>query len=270
MILIGGRREEAIHATDRGLAYGDGVFRTMLARAGTIRYWSRHYRKLAEDCRSLGIACPTEAVLVADVREILRVETECVVKIIVTRGVGGRGYFPAPDAEPTRIVASFPAPVPRPDRMEVGVRVRWCTTRLSVQPALAGVKHLNRLENVLARGEWSDPHIAEGLMRDNAGNVIEATASNVFLLEGGHFVTPDLSGCGVSGVQRDRVMSMLPALGLHCAVEPITPERVLAADQVVLVNSVIGLWWVSGLDARTWQRSAVVTEIARRLEQGDD
>lgn len=270
MILIAGRHEQTIHALDRGLAYGDGVFRTMRARAGRVSYWQRHYRKLVADCRSIDIVCPAEAVLVSDMQEILQAEPDCVLKIIITRGSGGRGYAPPAGVEPTRMVASFPLPPARADAMEAGVRVRWCSSRLSIQPALAGVKHLNRLENVLARGEWSDPDIAEGLMLDTAGLVIEATAANLFLLERGRFVTPALTGCGVAGVQRERMLAILPQLGYTCSVEAVTPQRLLAADQALLVNSLIGLWWVAALDTRRWQRSELVPALAQRLEQDDD
>jgi 4-amino-4-deoxychorismate lyase len=270
VILIDGRPQAHISVLDRGLAYGDGVFRTMLARAGAVRSWPRHFHKLHADCLALDIECPAEGVLAADMREILRVEPDCVLKIIVTRGCGGRGYAPPFAPESTRIVAAFPLPRLRPDAVTVGVRVRWCSTRLSIQPALAGVKHLCRLENVLARAEWTDPGIAEGLMLDTEGRVIEGTMSNLFLLERGQWVTPDLSGCGVAGVQRDRLMALLAASGASCAVERIAPARVMAADLLLLVNSVIGVWWISRLEERHWQPGDLVGPIAQRLEQGDD
>jgi 4-amino-4-deoxychorismate lyase len=254
VILVDGQPKESVHALDRGLAYGDGVFRTMRATAGAVQLWPEHYRKLRADCARLGIVCPGERDLLDDIERILGVEGDCIVKLIVTRGQGGRGYAAPAGAVPTRVAASFPPPVSPADRAERGVRVRWCATPLGDQPALAGVKHLNRLENVLARNEWTDAAVAEGLMCDLHGHVIEGTMSNVFILERGRLVTPPLERCGVDGVQRARLIELAPRLCGGCEVAPITPPRLLAADQIYLTNSVIGAWWASALDERTWAR----------------
>jgi 4-amino-4-deoxychorismate lyase len=253
VILVDGQPRESISALDRGLAYGDGVFRTMRARAGSIALWPAHYRKLAADCARIGIVCPAERDFAGDIERLLATDgSDCVVKAIVTRGRGGRGYAAPQPATPLRIAARFPLPVPPPGCAENGVELRWCSTRISEQPALAGVKHLNRLENVLARSEWTDGAIAEGLMCDGAGQVIAGTMSNVFILERGHLVTPVLDRGGVAGVQRERLIELAPRLCGGCAVEAISRERLLAADQIYLTNSVIGLWWVSALAQRRW------------------
>jgi len=269
VILIDGRHEAFIPALDRGFAYGDGVFRTMRARAGVIPHWQLHYSKLAADCRSLDIVCPAQAVLTAETDEILRVEPDCVLKIIITRGSGGRGYGPPTDPRPLRMIASFPVPESRAGAIESGVRVRWCSTRLALQPALAGVKHLNRLENVLARREWSDGEIAEGLMQDTESRVIEGTTTNLFLLEGDQLITPDLARCGVAGVQRDRLLAIAPQLGLRPSIEAVVPNRLLAAEQILLTNSVIGVWRVSNLGETHWPYHEIVTQIANALERAD-
>jgi 4-amino-4-deoxychorismate lyase len=270
VILVDGRRSSTISALDRGLAYGDGVFRTMLATAGRIAFWPRHYRKLARDCAVLGIECPKADILGADLSKILRFDPDCVAKIIVTRGRGGRGYAVPDLSEPTRVVASFPLPAPRMGCEERGVRVRWCQTRLATQSSLAGVKHLNRLENVLARREWCDADIAEGLMLDQSGHVIAGTFTNVFIIEGSALVTPSLDGCGVAGVQRERLMAGAGAIGMSCTEERLSPERTLESDQVLLVNSVVGLWWANELGERRWRRSDPTVEIMRLLARSDD
>lgn len=262
MILVDGRPGTCISALDRGFAYGDGVFRTMRAEAGAVLLWSEHYRKLQGDCSRLDIPCPEEDVLRADLGHVLGEMPTCAVKIIVTRGQGARGYAPPAACEPTRVVAGFPLPANRAQSAEMGVRVRWCATRLSEQPLLAGVKHLNRLENVLARREWDDPAIAEGLMCDAAGSVVDGTMSNVFIYENGWLVTPPLDRCGVAGVQRDRLIALADKLCNGCRIEPIAPARLLAAEQVYLVNSLIDAWWVAALDTRVWQRC----ELTPRLQ----
>ncbi|MGH8637722.1 MAG: aminodeoxychorismate lyase [Burkholderiales bacterium] len=269
MILVDGLVSEALSALDRGLAYGDGVYRTMRAESGRVLHWPRHHRKLEHDCARLGIACLAAPVLSADIARILRAEPDCVLKIIVTRGQGGRGFAPPMHTEPTRVVASFPLPPPPQDCDEHGVRVRWCSTRLAAQPALAGVKHLNRLENVLARSEWTDPTIAEGIMLDAGGDVVEGTMSNVFILEQGRLITPALERCGVAGVQRERLIALAERICRGCEVGSVSPQRLLAADQVYLLNSVIGAWWVSALEARTWKRSELTPVLQSALRADD-
>src|SRR5690606_11828021 len=120
-------------------------------------------------------------------------EDDAVAKVIVTRGSSRRGYAPRAGGPARRIVAAFPLPPVDAGQARDGIRVRRCRLVLSEQPRLAGAKTLNRLENVLARGEWDDAAIAEGLLCDGAGNVVEGTMSNLFVVAAGRVATPDLS-----------------------------------------------------------------------------
>jgi 4-amino-4-deoxychorismate lyase len=270
MILVNGEATEVLTATDRGIAYGDGVFRTVAVRAGRVCAWRWQFAKLAADARRLGIACPSQATLHEEVRRSAAGEGDCAVKIIVTRGSGPRGYAPPPQARPRRVVLSSGMPPEWARHGENGVTVRVCALRLSWQPALAGIKHLNRLENVLARAEWDDPTIAEGLLQDGAGNVIGGTMSNLFLVEGDDLVTPDLSRCGVEGVTRERIMAGADRRGRSCRVAALSLERVLAAREVMLVNSLIGVWQVRHLNGRGWDAGETVPSVRQWLDENDD
>ncbi|MEW6313286.1 MAG: aminodeoxychorismate lyase [Pseudomonadota bacterium] len=256
-MLINGMASKSVAANDRGLQYGDGVFRTLLVRAGTPLHWQRHYRKLAADCAALGLTCPDQSILHRELLTLAEPQPDGVAKIIVTRGVSGRGYAYA-NVRPTRIVSLSSLLEYPPEYASSGVRVCVCDLRLGAQPRLAGVKHLNRLENVLARSEWSDPRIAEGLLLDAEGNVIEGVMSNVFIVEDGTWATPELSRCGVAGVQRERLLERVA-----CRVEPIPLERLLRADEVLLVNSLIGVWPVREIGERHWQPGPA-SVVARR------
>ncbi|HEV7821286.1 MAG TPA: aminodeoxychorismate lyase, partial [Burkholderiales bacterium] len=237
---------------DRGLAYGDGVFRTFPRRDGKPVLWHRQYGKLDQDCRALGIACPPAGTLE---RELSLLDTaDCVVKIIVTRGESARGYAPpAPPTGPTRIIISAPLPQHPAKKACNGVRAHLCRLRLSAQPALAGIKHLNRLENVLARSEWSDPDIAEGLMCNAAGNVIGGTMSNVFIVKNSALVTPSLADCGVAGVMRQLAMELAKAHAIPVQIMDVSLDDLFAADEVFVVNSLIGLWPVIAAARTTWK-----------------
>jgi 4-amino-4-deoxychorismate lyase len=261
MNLINGVAGDAVSVRDRGLAYGDGVFRTFPLRGGKPLLWQRQYAKLARDCQALKIECPTAAALEKDLALITAVEPDCVAKIIVTRGESARGYAPPPAAQPTRIVSSSPLPDLPQHYGETGVRTHLCRIRLAAQPALAGIKHLNRLENVLARAEWSDPAVAEGLMCDADDNVVGGTMSNLFIGKNGKLLTPDLARCGVSGVMRELVIELARTHDIPLQTADIGIDELLAADELFVVNSVVGLWPVAALDRKTWIKGALTTRM---------
>jgi 4-amino-4-deoxychorismate lyase len=258
-ILVNGAPADSVAALDRGLAFGDGVFRTLAVHAGRPLNWARHLERLAADCAVLDLPVPDTATLRAEIGRVA--PGDAVAKVIVTRGVSTRGYSLPSSPRTTRIVAAFDLPDPGNAARE-GVRVRRCALVLSEQPRLAGVKSLNRLENVLARAEWSDPGIREGLLTDAAGRLIEATAANVFLATGGRLATPRLVRCGVAGAQRARVMALAALAGIACEERDIDFAEIQRADEVFLTNSLIGIWPVVALDERRWE----VGGIARRLQ----
>jgi 4-amino-4-deoxychorismate lyase len=254
-LLINGVPGDSIAALDRGLAYGDGVFRTLAVSEGKPEFWQKHMAKLAADCAALGIAAPDAAILADEARQLLQGADQAVLKITVTRGIGGRGYKPPEAAMPTRIVMRAPWPAYTPEMAAAGVAVRLCDTRLGLQPRLAGVKHLNRLEQVLARDEWSDPAISEGLMQDSDGRVIEGVMSNLFVVKDGEVTTPDLTRCGVAGVMRG-------LLAESARIADLTLSEVRGADELFLTNSLIGLWPVRQFDGQVFDIGPVTQRWA--------
>lgn len=270
MILVNGASEETIPATDRGLAYGDGVFRTLLVREGRPLCWSRQYRRLALDCTALALPIPEERLLREELARAAPRSGNWVAKIIVTRGSGPRGYAPPPTPEPTRIVLIAPAPQYPVSFAREGVRLHLCATRLALQPRLAGIKHLNRLENVLARAEWSDPSVPEGLMLDTEGNVVGGTMTSLFIVEDGNLIAPRLDRCGVAGVTRERVVEAALARSLAYREERIPFERLLGAEEVLLVNSVIGAWHVRECAGRKWEGGVFAARVREWLDEQED
>lgn len=273
-MLVNGKQGNSISIRDRGLLYGDGVFRTLRALHGKAQHWPLHYQKLQHDCTALGIACPDIALLSAELDRLLTQYRDGVVKLIVTRGQathrqGARGYAPPAQATPTHLWDILPLPDYPADRDTLGIKARMCQLFLSQQPRLAGIKHLNRLENVLAAAESSDTDVAEGLLMDAEGNVIEGIRSNLFLISRGTLITPDLSHCGVAGVQRDRVMAWATQHNVPLQVRDVTLDEVMNADEVFVVNSIIGMWPVRELEQRRWTGFPVAARIRLYLnEQG--
>lgn len=261
MNLVNGVASDTISVHDRGLAYGDGVFRTFMLRAGAPLQWPRQYAKLAADCEALRIACPPADVLARDLAAVAMRLPDCVVKIVITRGSGERGYAQPAAATPVRVVSASPFPHYPQRHYDRGVRVQLCRIRLAAQPALAGIKHLNRLENVLARAEWSDPGIAEGLLRDADDNVICGTMSNIFLIRNSELVTPDLACCGVAGVQRERVLELARSNNIPARIANVSLGELLAADEAFLINSVIGVWQIAALGEKSWSPGPMTRQI---------
>lgn len=228
---------------DRGAAYGDGLFETILLRDGHPLLWDEHLARLARGCHVLGIPMPAEHDLA---RPLAQAGSGLeVLKLILTRGSGGRGYRPpaAPEARLRWQLAPF---TPAESYWRGGVRIRHCRLRLAGQPVLAGIKHLNRLENVLARSEWGDDAIAEGVLSDESGRLVEATAMNLFWLRVGRLETPSLARCGVAGTLREALISRGEIQEVEAG-----EEALAQADAVWLGNSVQGVWPVVRLDDAT-------------------
>ncbi len=240
-----------ISPLDRGFAYGDGLFETCRYQSGEIPFWHLHKDRLFASAERLKIRLdePLLSSYLADLLTKLKstqIDT-AVVKIQLTRGIGGRGYRVFANMEPTCCIGIFPAEPLRTRNYQEGVDVRICHQRLSINPALAGMKHLNRLEQILARAEWQDEY-AEGLLLDTSGAVIEATVSNLFVVKGGQLFTADLAYCGVAGVMRRVIIEQLaPSLSLDVKITKMSLDFVRAADELFLCNSIYGIWPVNRL-----------------------
>ena len=254
--LVNGVSATSVDVHDRGLHYGDGVFETFAVRNGVPSLWDMHMQRLMLSCQRLNFPELDPALLWSEAMSLLRSNADAgsgdavqgVLKIIITRGSGGRGYrAPPPSATlvmggTTRILTLYPWPEYPATFWSEGVAVRVCATRLGCNPALAGIKHLNRLEQVLARSEWDDVNVPEGVMLDTQGNVIEGTMTNLFVVRNGQMLTPDVSQCGVAGIMRGWILAHARAVGIPATITALTLDTVTSADEVFVCNSVIGLW----------------------------
>jgi len=259
-----------VDAADRGLQYGDGLFETMGVRDGQVSSWPRHMARLLAGCQRLGIQAVDDGQLAHEAAGLLAGTERGVLKLIVTRGSGGRGYRVPENAEPRRILQLHPWPDFPPAAGEAGVAVRLCSTRLSHNPLLAGIKHLNRLEQVLARREWDDSHIAEGLLLDIDGRLVEGTMSNLFLVRDEVLLTPDLRRCGVAGIMRSIILEHAERQSLGAEIRSLDSADLLAADEVFLCNSLIGIWPVSAVDGRQFRKGAVTDRLQQLLQARQD
>ncbi len=240
---------------DRGLHYGDGLFETIRFVGALAPLWDWHLERLAQGCERLGLPLPDSAMLARRARRLAAVHLHSVVKLIVSAGSGPRGYA-RPQLALPRLLA-FAAPfAEHPARP---LRVRWCETRLALQPALAGIKHLNRLEQVLARAEWSDTTMDEGLMLDMQGHVVAATAANLFVRHDDRWLTPPVRDCGIAGVARRWLIAEVGAVEATLEVSAVESAQVC-----VLTNAVHGPRQVGQLAQRCWGVDRQAQTLQRR------
>ena len=265
--LINGTPAGSIDIQDRGLAYGDGLFETIAIRCGGPCLWLEHMTRLSAGAERLGIPMPAEGLWRDEVRRLTGVARTATVKLILTRGTGARGYRPPLRPKPSRILLLYPTADPSPRWSRPEVAVRLCATRLGANPALAGVKHLNRLEQVMAQAEWTDPDIAEGLMCDVHGNLIGGTMTNLFLFREGTLLTPRLHQAGVSGTVRQRVLCQAPALGIPVRETRLRPADLLRADGAFLTNALIGCRPISRFNGHPLDGSALPPALLERVQQ---
>ncbi len=256
--LVEGVISDRILAADRGLQYGDGLFETMAILHGQPRFWQAHMDRLAAGCEQLGLPATPQAVLLREVQTVSAGHQTCVVKIVITRGTSGRGYAPAVSIKTNRIVCSYAWPVDPGNLVETGIRTRICKLRLGLQPVLAGLKHLNRLEQVMARAEWMDKAIHEGILLDIEDHVIGAISSNIFLVSGDNLLTPRMDRCGVRGVMRAHI---LKAFEPRCQQRRITLDMLPEADEVFVCNAVRGIFPVTRIDHWEYSIGPVTREV---------
>lgn len=257
-IWLNGVSAEHISLRDRGLQFGDGVFRTMRCCGGEIALFDTQYARLQQDADKLGIAVPDKAILQQWLQPASQLPGAVVIKVVLTRGESERGYAVPAGTRPNCVIYAHPVPAAGRQWRDEGIAALICTTRLAVQPALAGIKHLNRLENVIARREWDDGAIVEGLMLDTDGWVVEGVMSNLFFVRRGMLCTPDLGRCGVAGVMRSEIMRQR-----ETAIGQFDLGTLWEADEAFVCNSVMGIVPLR----RIGERNLPIGPVTRGLQE---
>jgi 4-amino-4-deoxychorismate lyase len=269
MQLVNGQPVSHVSVQDRSVLYGHGVFETVLVVARQPRLWNRHIDRLTRGCIALGLPFDANA-LEQDVRRLCQ-DSELdnfVLRINQTMGEGGRGYANPETPTGNRIVSIHETPNHDQALWRDGINLGVCELRLSSQPALAGIKHNNRLEQILARASWQAGW-HEALLLDQNERVIEATQSNLFLvMDDGLLVTPDLSRCGVAGVMRDYILTEVASqLELHSETRDVSLEDVNNATELFVSNSVIGVWPVKQWETTRYHNHPVTHQILSYLTE---
>ncbi len=248
MFQINGKISNSIDIRDRALHYGDGVFETIAVKDKLLEFWKEHYQRLNKGCKILKIKCPSEPFLKKEINKFIkktihiRYGSRQVLKIIISRGIGGRGYNPPRNSKPTRILGIYDWPNYPEINFTKGIIMDVCKTRISSQPFLSQIKHLNRLEQIIARSEWQSRNIAESIMLDMNNNVIEGTMSNIFGIKKNIFYTPIIENSGVEGIMRGVILKLLKKNKKKYVIKEITLKELLKFEEVFVCNSIFGIW----------------------------
>ncbi len=265
-ILVNGKQTNSLPVSDRGLQYGDGVWETIAIKDGQAMQLEAHLSRLKRGIEALAIAGFDGELLSQEIAKHITDEKQSILKIIITRGLGGRGYNPEGCNRPTRILSLHPWPSYPDSNAKEGVDITLCETRLSHNPQLAGFKHLNRLEQVLARAEVDSP-FQEGLVRDHNDHVIEATMSNVFVIKNDtEIVTPSLDLCGIEGIARSCIIAELKSMNITLRIEPVTIKELESAQGLFLSNSIIKIWPVKQFQDIHYAIPDSVRELQQKIQ----
>lgn len=273
-MLINGTESTTIAANDRGLAYGDGLFSTVKVEHGIVLLWDYHLQRLQLGAKKLFFPEVDWLLLSNELHSLaksLRNQPFSVIKVILTRGSGGRGYSIRGCSSPQRILSVHPYPEFYQQWQRNGLKVIQCRQKLAINTQLAGLKTLNRLEQILIKHELEAQHAFEGIVCDNDGQVIEACSANVFINIQNQWVTPKLDGCGVAGVKRRQIMELSAKAGQPIRTMKITTNDLLNAQAVCLSNALMGIVPVIQYESHCYPGSGLlqIQKLQSLVEHGE-
>ena len=263
MKLINGQPTLQVDASDRGLQFGDGCFTTAQIVQGKVIRPEAHLQRLQEGCQRLAIAFDKWAVLAEEMAAVATGQQRAVLKVVISRGSGGRGYSTEGCDKPLRIVSTAGYP-PHYDRLRAeGVRLPTCPITLGVNPALAGIKHLNRLEQVLIRRFIDQQGADEALVLDHQQRVVECCSANIFWRKGEQWLTPRVDEAGVDGTMRRYLIRLLAEWGYSCRQVFAEHQELLSADEVFICNALMPVIPVTAIDDSRFPRGELTQQLIR-------
>jgi 4-amino-4-deoxychorismate lyase len=265
--LVNGLPQNTVSVSDRGLQYGDGLFETLRCEQGRVRWFERHLARLALGCARLGLPEPDGALLRREAESLLEDCPRALLKLVLTRGTAtARGYRPTGEERTTRIFTRHPWPEATGREFRLGLS----EVRLAQNPLLAGLKHLNRLEQVLAQRAAANAGVDEVLMCSGEGEVVSGSYSNLFVVQDGALLTPPLTQCGVAGVMRSLVLELAPRLGFAVRVAPVSAQQLASAPALFMTNVRLGaqaVHWYEGRRLQLDARGARLQELIDHAER---
>jgi len=257
IVLINGAKQSKISIFNRNVQFGDGLFETCVVENKKILFWVNHFARLNRGCEQLKISKVDESVWLSDVKKALSLCSydHCVVKLILSRGESLRGYGFKDDIKPVRAVIVSEL---QKTTLNNSFCLEYCQSGYDSNPKLAGIKHCNRLEQVLARaGLKSD----EGIMLDENHNVISVTQGNIYAIHDNTLITPKLDKCGVEGTRRAVILDLAKLLGIKVKVDTLSIKELGQADEVFISNSIIGIQFISQIGNIGFGKNSITKKI---------
>ncbi len=239
MFLINGVEQDSLPANDRSVQYGDGCFTTARIQNGLPAFFDQHLQRLQDTCRALMIPFTDWETLGQEMLSLAKSHLNGVLKVIITRGSGGRGYSPTACQAPNRILSVSQAPAHYPRWQQQGITLSLSPVCLGRNATLAGLKHLNRLEQVLIRTHLEQTNADEALVLDSEGWVTECCAANLFWRAGDTVFTPRLDHAGVNGIMRQHCLSRLAQSRFRVVEITAREDAVRKADEVLICNALM-------------------------------
>ncbi|WP_334058177.1 aminodeoxychorismate lyase [Alteromonas sp. S005] len=269
-----------ILSSDRAFNYGDGVFTTLLVSEHHVELLPYHLSRLEHDATAIKLNIDIRSLEAAIAEQVKAIKngsgdnasSKYVLKVHVSGGQAGRGYARSEDSEALVRFSQHPYPVHYDGLANDGATVICAQTRLAIQPLLAGVKHMNRLEQVLVKHEVDDAGAHDAIVCDTQDNIIEASAGNVFFYLNDQWYTPSLKGSGVNGVVRQCLIDSLlnDNCSLHVGEYDLSYLR--KASAVVITNALMGVMPVKKIQMPDFSyvdfdiRSDAIVALKTRLQ----
>ena len=266
MTSVNGCEQQLLAITDRATQYGDGCFTTMLVEHQQVQLWSLHLTRLKVSLARLAITAPNWQQVYTDVIALaLKYPHKGGIKILISRGSGGRGYNPTGCNDTQVIITHFEWPLHYQQWQQQGIVLGVCQQRMGNSPMLAGMKHLNRLEQVLLKQEIEQAGWVDAIALDGDDRVIETTVANLFWRKGNTVYTPALQRAGVAGVMRQHVLDMLYKLNCDYQVGDFDLAAVFAADEVFITNALMALVPINQIQTTQYSEHTMFEILWKRL-----
>ena len=257
VVLINGEEQSKVSIFNRNMQYGDGLFETCIAKDNRILFWPNHFARLNKGCEKLNIKKIDESYWMSDLKKAFALyeHNNCIVKLILSRGDSSRGYSYKDDIVPVRVVIISEI---KKTVVNNSFSLEYSDSGYHSNPQLAGIKHCNRLEQILARSNLSSD---EGIMLDENQNVISVTQGNIYLIIGNTLLTPKLDKCGVVGSRRSLILELAKSLNIEVKEDLISADKLKKADEIFISNSVIGIQSVKSIEGDSLGDNPLTEEI---------
>lgn len=247
-----------VSTLDRSFNYGDGFFTTMQVKAGQIQLWPLHLARLQQAAAQLHFASINWQQLSGQVQAAIT-EPAQVIKVLISRGEGGRGYSSLGANKPQIYISSSALPNYQQWQQQ-GISLGVAQLKLAIQPALAGIKHTSRLEQVLIKQQLMQTPYDDLLVLDQQDFVCEVSAANIFFYQQQQWYTPSIERAGVNGVMRQHLMQCLAVKEVNWTLAQLDD-----VESMFICNALMEIVPVQRFLHRELDMSAVTTLMKRQL-----